>query len=516
MTLVESPRPAASARRLTALPVRASVLDPVLVGLVSLAVYALHGFEGPLNRDLGLFVYGGEQVARGVPPYVGVFNTVGPLADAVPGLAIRLGGLMGLDPVLSARLFFLVLSALCCALVSVLARDTFGSRTVALLAPAVFLTFECFIELASSGPREKTTMLVFLLVSLILVGRRRWFGAGACAALATLTWQPALVVAVAAVVVAALTAGPGRARALVRFVTGGALPTVVTALYFLQVGAARRALDGFFVVNLRYTTQPSIFNGSVLRQLWHDYHASLLLVVVGLVTLLVLAGRAAPYVVLPAEGPSTVAWRLTAVGAAGLAGTVWTICVVNGGPDLFVVLPFAALGAAGGLVLLAATLPLRAAVPAVALLAVAGVAVASLEAVTSRKDTLVLQRADALAVLGTQPADATIVSIDAPQVLAVSHRTSLWSYQLFDERMDDFIDATRPGGTAGLAALLARERPTFVVVGALTDSTWEARTLADHYRRVGRGPGWIWYVSNDVGPAALADAHAANLAAMGR
>ena len=86
----------------------------------------------------------------------------------------------------------------------------------------------------------------------------------------------------------------------------------------------------------------------MLRQLWHDYQASLLLVVAGLVALLVLAGRAAPYAVLPAGAAPTVAWRLTAVGAGGLAGMVWTVCVVNGGPDLFVVLPFAALGVAGG------------------------------------------------------------------------------------------------------------------------------------------------------------------------
>ena len=516
MTLVESPLPDAPARRPRALTVPASVLDPVLVGLVSLVVYALHGFDGPLTHDLGLFVYGGEQVARGVPPYVEVFNTVGPLADAVPGLAIRLGGLVGLDPVLSARLFFLVLSALCCALVSVLARDTFGSRPAGLLAPAVFLTFECFIELASGGPREKTTMLVFLLTSLILTGRRRWLGAGACAALATLTWQPALMVAVVAVAAAALTAGPGRARALLRFVVGGTIPTVVTALYFVQAGAARQAFDGFVVVNLRYTTQPSIFDDRVLGQLWHDYHFSLLLVVAGLLSLLVLAGRALPSVVLPPEAPSTVAWRLTVVGAGGLAAVVWTVCVVNGGPDLFVVLPFAALGAAGGLAALLSRLPLRAAAPAVALLVVAGVVVASLEAVTTSKDTLLRQRADALAVLGTQPADATIVSIDAPQALAVVDRTSAWSYQLFDERMDDFIDATQPEGTVGLAARLAREQPTFVVVNALSESTWQAQTLADHYQRVGHGPGWIWYLSNDAGPDALAAARAANAAAMGR
>ena len=95
----------------------------------------------------------------------------------------------------------------CCALLCVLARDAFGSRAAGLLAPAVFLTFERFIELASSGPREKTAMVVFLLAALILTGRRRWAAAGVFTALATLTWQPALFVAVAAVVVAVLVGG---------------------------------------------------------------------------------------------------------------------------------------------------------------------------------------------------------------------------------------------------------------------------------------------------------------------
>jgi len=322
-------------------------------------------------------------------------------------------------------------------------------------------------------------------------------------------------VAVCAVLAAALTGGPGRARALLRFISGGTIPTVVTALYFLQESAARQAFDGFWVVNLRYTSQPTIFNGWVVRQLWHDYQASLLLVVGGLVALLVLAGRAAPYAVLPTGAAPTVAWRLTVVGAGCLAGTVWTVCVVNGGPDLFVVLPFAALGVAGGLAMLAARMSVRAAVPFVALVVVACVVVAGAEAVTSRKDTLLRQRADALAVLATQPADATILSIDAPQALAVSDRRSTWPFQLFDERMVDFLDASQPDGIAGLAGRLAREHPTFVVVGSLSDSTWELRTLADHYQRVGHGPGWVWYLSNDAGPAALAAARAANAAAMG-
>ena len=50
-------------------------------------------------------------------------------------------------------------SAACCALLCVLARDTLGSRPAGFLAPAFFLTFEGFLHLASDGPREKTTMV---------------------------------------------------------------------------------------------------------------------------------------------------------------------------------------------------------------------------------------------------------------------------------------------------------------------------------------------------------------------
>ena len=169
-----------------------------------------------------------------------------------------LGGFIGVDPILSARLFFTVLSALCCALLCVLARDTLGSRAAGFLAPAVFLTFQGFIHLASDGPREKTTMVVFLLGCLILLGRRRWALAGACAALATLSWQPVLAVTLGVLVAAALLDQQAtRRRILLRFTVGGLVPSLVTVVYFLGAGALSRAIDGFIVINVRYTEQPS-------------------------------------------------------------------------------------------------------------------------------------------------------------------------------------------------------------------------------------------------------------------
>ena len=130
--------------------VPARALDPALAGLVALVVYSLHGFHGTLERDQGTFVYAGQEVARGVPPYAGIFNSIGPLGDVVTGTGVRLGSLAGVDAVLAARLTYLVVSASVVAALSVLARETFRSRLAGLVTPAVFLTFASFLKLATA------------------------------------------------------------------------------------------------------------------------------------------------------------------------------------------------------------------------------------------------------------------------------------------------------------------------------------------------------------------------------
>ena len=499
MTTLSTPAVAKQARR-TAGVRSAGSRDPVLVGLVALVVYGLHGYDGVLDRDLGVFSYGGWLVAHGTAPYVGNFNSVGPLADAVPGLAMWLGGFIGVDPILSARLFFTVLSALCCALLCVLARDTLGSRAAGFLAPAVFLTFQGFIHLASDGPREKTTMVVFLLGCLILLGRRRWALAGACAALATLSWQPVLAVTLGVLVAAALLDQQAtRRRILLRFTVGGLVPSLVTVVYFLGAGALSRAIDGFIVINVRYTEQPSLLTRprQIAFTLWSAYHWTLPLALVGLVALTVLGARAIPAARRPTVSPTARRQVMCAAGA--LVGTIWTVLVVNGGPDLFVLLPFAALGVAGTVLLVLDRLPRRAAVSGAAAVVAIGVVAAGVESVATRNDDLVLQRADVEAVLATQPSDATVASLSAPQVLALSGRRNPTPYQIMSKTQQRYLEATYPGGMAGLLQTLEDAHPTFVVVGVSAHAGWAADWLRTDYRRVGGNDGWRWYLARSAG-----------------
>ena len=156
--------------------------------------------------------------------------------------------------------FFLLVSATP-ALTYVLTRDVFGSRLAGSIAAATLLAVPGVALLATDGPQSKQPMMLGLLVALVLLTRRRWLAAGIVTGLATLTWQPVLIVlGSAALVVAALTPGDRRSRlvGLARFGAGGGLALGVTVGYFLLAGAVDAFVEGFWGVNAAYTDQEDL------------------------------------------------------------------------------------------------------------------------------------------------------------------------------------------------------------------------------------------------------------------
>lgn len=230
--------------------------DPLvpIVAIVSAVVYTLHGFHGALTRDLGIYSYAGQQVADGVPPYLGVLNRAGPLAHVLPGTGALVARVAGLDELVTMRVVFMLLAAAAVAMIYVLGRDLLGSRAAGLVTAAALLSFHGFIQYASNGPREKTPMTLFVIVALWAVTRRRWFTAGVFTSLATLCLQTAFFSTFTAVAVAVLlVATDGRVRAALRVALGGLMPVAVLATWFALAGSLREAWDAFYVINRRYT-----------------------------------------------------------------------------------------------------------------------------------------------------------------------------------------------------------------------------------------------------------------------
>ncbi|WP_157558947.1 ArnT family glycosyltransferase [Nocardioides sp. Soil774] len=496
-------------RRWTARPPgegRLPRVDPLtfLVGVVSALVYTLHGFHGALTRDLGVYSYAGQQVADGVPPYVGILNRAGPLAHAIPGVGALVARLFGTDELVTMRVVFMLIATAAVCTIYVLGRDLLGSRAAGLVTAATLLSFHGFIHYASSGPREKTPMTLFVIVALWALTHRRWFTAGVFTSLATLCLQTAFFSTFAAVVAAVmlLLGGAARLRALGRVAVGGLVPVALLAVWFALAGSLREAIDGFYVINRRYTVPNPVT--ADLERVWLDldaaYGVTVWLMLAGVVALVLLTVAVA----VPRARAAYPALRaLPAMTTGLLAGLAWTLKDYDAWPDLFPVLPFAALGVGAAVAVAVRRLPPRPQWAVTAVVAGACVVLGAVYAASARDDTLLDQRQATADVLAQLPDDATITSIEAPQPLVLTGRTNPTRYQMFRSGLQDYMDDTWPGGLDGFRRDLVADGPDLVSVGETVSMTWRA-SLQPDYVFVGRAPMWEWYARASLGEETIA------------
>ncbi|MCF6379261.1 glycosyltransferase family 39 protein [Nocardioides KLBMP 9356] len=484
--------------------------DPLapLVAIVSAVVYTLHGFHGALTRDLGLYSYAGQQVADGVPPYLGLLNRAGPLAHVLPAIGALLGRALGADQVVTMRVVFMVFATAAVVVTYLLGRDLLDSRAAGLVAASGLLSFHGFIQYASDGPREKTPMVLFVVLALWAVTRRRWLTAGICTSLATLCLQTAFFSTFAAVVVAAILVPVahgdrvrGRLVALLRVALGGLVPVAVLAAWFALAGSLRESWDAFYVINRRYTVPDPILD---LDQVWlglqEAYGATAWLLLGGAAALVVVTLAA---VVPRARRAFPALEVLPAMTAGLLAGLWWITKEYDSWADLFPLLPFAALGMGAAAAVVVRRLAPRPRWLLAAAAAVTCLALALDYSLTTRDDTLDLQREATEAVLAELPDGATITSVEGPQPLVLTDRTNPTRYQMFRSGLQDYMDDTWPGGLDGFKRDLVADGPDLVSTGETVSLTWR-RALTPDYVFVGRAPQWEWYARADLGEETIA------------
>ena len=487
---------------------RLRATDPLVpvVALVSLVVYVLHGFHGMLTRDLGIYSYAGQQVAEGVPPYLGVLNRAGPLAHVLPGVGALVARVGGLDDVITMRVLFMLMAVAAVCTAYLLGRDLFRSRGAGLVTASAVLAIHGFIQYASNGPREKTPMVLFVLGALWAVTHRRWFTAGVLTSLATLCLQTAFFSTVTAVVVGVLLLADGvggRLRALARVGAGGLLPVAVLGTWFWLAGSLSATWDAFYVINRRYTVPNPL---DATRELvWDDLQAAY-----GVTTWLLLTGT----VLLPLVSLAALSRRaraavpglveLPAMAAGLLAGLAWIREEYDAWADLFPVLPFTALGMGAGFAVATHGLARRGRGVVAGALAVVAVVVALTYSVSTRNDSLHEQREATDAVLAVLPDGATITSIEAPQPLVLTERTNPTRYQMFRSGLQDYMEDTWPGGLDGFKRDLVADGPDLVAVGETVSQRWRASIQPD-YVYVGSAPLWDWYARASLGEETIAE-----------
>lgn len=481
-------------------------VDPLVVvcGVVALTVYLVQGFGASLSRDLGVYSYGGQQVAEGVPPYVSILTRVGPLASLVPGIGVVVGRSIGVDDVLAMRVTLMLVSVVAIMVVYLLGRDLFSSRAAGLVSAAALLSCQGFLRYATFGPREKTTMVCFLALALLAMVHQRWGTAGAMTALATLAWQPIFLPAIVGLSVAAVLGAEGargRLVALTRIAVGGLIPTTVTVLAYAAIGRLQMFFDAFVWINLRYTTGEGVLSrpDAVWASVTQGYGWSLGVVILGTLVVLVLGIQAA-----------TRPIRTTSQGAAmvGLGSFVvvclaWSTRSFDSWPDAFFLLPVAAVGSGGLVTLLSRRLTARTVTAATVAWCLLATALALVSAIGSRSDVIDTQRADAEMVMSALPPESNILSIKAPQALVFTHQRNPSRLQMFTKGLGDYVDDTWPGGIEGYARWIDRKSPTVIAVGYRSGRpccpSWIEDVLREDYQRMGGSSGsYKWYVNKRV------------------
>ncbi len=467
--------------------------------------YALHGFNGMLTRDLAVYSYAGQQVAEGVPPYLGILNRAGPLAHVIPGIGVGIARIGGFDDVLTMRLLFLAIATLCVCAVYVLGRDVFASRLAGLVSASAFLTFFGFIEYASNGPREKTPMTLFIVLALWAVARRRWFTAGLFVSLATLCLQIAFFSSFSAVLAGVVLLAHGeRLKSLVRVGLGGAVPVAVCAVWFALAGSLRESVDAFVLINFRYTTPDPVLPR--LEQAWENvemaYGVSVWVLIGGLIALAALslgAVRKSTRI----TNPSLPVLAAFTVGAG--VGLAWNLKEYDAWPDLFPMLPFAAIGLGGLFFFATKRLPVRATLVVAVVLSLTATIVAVHHSVTyTRGELLETQRASVKSVLAQLPDDATITSVEAPQALVLDRRRNPTRHQMFSAGLQFYFDDVWPGGLDGFRRELIDAEPDMIVFGDPVSDRWRA-AIEPEYVYVGKAPDWFWYARASLGEEKLSE-----------
>jgi hypothetical protein len=490
--------------------VGAELVLALVVFAAALGIYSLNGHQGYLFRDDAVFVYGGQQLARGVPPYVSTFEAKLPLATLLCGGGVLLAQALGQDDLLVVRFLFLGLGALCVVAVHLLARELLGSRQAGLLAAAVFVGFWGYGLHALSGPHAKAPMVLFESLSLLLAARRRWFAAALAGSCAFLFWQPMLVYALAPVALAVLQPGPGgsRWRSLLAATGGAALPVALLLCLFLAMGGLREMIEAAFVFNLTHLER-------VPRSLADHLAAAARVVRLGF------PWMGVPIVLGLLTTCALYPWRLARSGGsarrllredpwAALLVTfplpvAWSLRDFQSYPDFFVFLPYVALGCAALLHLAFESfeargwLPPRARRPALLLVCAALVALAGFQYAQQRRDLLPLQRQWAEHV-GRLAREGSLVSIGVPEALVLLHRTNPNPYVQVCCGMTGWIDARTPGGLDGWLMEIHRGNPGVILMelGRGHAARRLEVLLGSEYRKLPVGH-WMAYVRNAPG-----------------
>jgi 4-amino-4-deoxy-L-arabinose transferase-like glycosyltransferase len=446
----------------------------VLALLVAVALFSRFSIDGQLSRDESIYVYSGQQLAHGVPPYASIFDPKTPLGSMFAGAAVGIARAAGGDEVHYVRFAFFVFACLTVVAVYALGLALWGSIAGAILSAVTFASFRGFASDALGGPDAKTPAILFAVVSMTLLVRRRWFWGSFAGALAFLVWQPMAIYVLVAALAALATAERGeRRRRLGRVAAGAAIPIASVTLYFLIAGALGKFVQAAVTFPLTGIERgPETLHehfDRIADVVAAGYPRIYVLIWAGLLALPLLAAwrlvraRARPREVLADPLVSVVLASLVPLA-------LYSLHDFQGYPDVYPALPYAAIGI-GGVAATALTAlgrrPAAHVVTAGALVAAAGLAALSwhwYSTPSGHVRWLVRERATAARIERLLDPGETLYALGDPTVLVLTDRRNPSRFIYLGSGVAAQAAPEAQGGTEGWGRRILASDPAVIVV----------------------------------------------------
>jgi hypothetical protein len=474
----------------------------LLVLLLAGLLFSRFSIDDWLRRDESIYAYGGQQLAHGVAPYVSIFDPKSPLATIFAGAGAAWARAFGGDDVHVMRLIFFAFSCLAVTAVYALGVALWRSAVVAIAAAITFASFRGFALDAIGGPDAKTPGIFLGVAAMALIARRRWFWGAAAGALAALVWQPFVVYPAAAVLGALLVSPSGRRRRpTLLALAGSAIPVVVVLVYFALAGA----LSQFVEAAIRFPLTGIERGHETLGQRL-DFVAGVVTGYYGRTRVLFWAGTALlPLTVLLRLARSRGALRaavrdpyVSVVFATWVPLIAFSARDFQGYPDLYPLLPYAAIGVGEGVGLVRSLVPGAAGRRASAAIVLAGVAVLAIGtwawySVGSPRDTeLLRQRATARELQRLSGPRGTLYALGDPTPLVLTHRRNPDRFIYLGSGVARWkVDHTAGGFAGWTREIRAADPAVITLAGWNPNGRWAVamtRWLRAHYaeRQLGR------------------------------
>src|SRR3954447_20446014 len=457
--------------------------------LVAALLYTQFSIQGNLSRDEAIYTYGGQQLVDGVPVYQGIFDPKPPLPTFLTAAGVAAGRAVGEDEIVTLRYEFLLFSLLTVAAVYLLALRLWRSPVAALGGAVTFIVFRGFAADALGGPGAKTPGVLLSVVALLLLVERRWFWAAFAGSLAFLDWQPLGIYAFAAVA-GAFVLSEARWRQAAKALAGAAIPLAATVIYLAIAGDLSQFVEASFTFPAtgldRVPVSLADRIGGILHVVNKYYPQGRILFWAGLALL--------PVVLLRRR-----VRRPTIVILLGtlLVFVVLTLTDFQGYPDLFPLLPYAAIGVAGVVALAIDARGMDAVV-------VALVAMAALSALTFKRylgyiedhPPLSLERAYADRVDRLIGPGQRLYALGDPTLLVLTKRRNPTRYIYLGSGVDEWAIEHKFGSLAGWKAEIRAVDPPVIVMNTWVSprSVLMAKWLVRTYGPPTQVGTWRFYV----------------------